>query len=281
MNLNNFGIVTPNLNMRSYLEETIESVLINIKRDDRYFIIDGGSTDGSIEIIQKYSKWLTGWITEKDKGYADALRKGFEKTKDCTFQYWLNSGDLLLPNSLQKARALLSQGTVDLIYGSDIAINDDNKILQVTNGNLSNLKDSMLFAGMTPLQDACFWRRDLYDRVGGIRSEFKYAADFDIFLRMAHQGTVLYSDYIFSAFRVHNRQKSVAFSCSYDQEKIMSRSLMLKEDMHKLVALKQIYYWFSIRIHNYFFRKHPINKMFVGKDLTDFIKNSRILLNAN
>ena len=273
MNLTNFGIVTPNLNMRNYLEETIDSVLLNIKKDDKYFVIDGGSTDGSVEVIQKYSKWLTGWISEKDTGYADALGKGFEKTKDCAFQCWLNSGDLLLPNSFQNARAVLSEGTADLIYGSNIAINEDNTILQVTNGNLSNLKDIMLFAGMTPLQDACFWRRDLYDSVGGIRSELKYAADFDIFLRMAHRGKVLYSDYIYSAFRIHEGQKSVAFSPAYDEEKLVSRGLLLKEYRHRLIIFKQIYYWFNVRIHNYFFRKHRLNKMLVGKNLADFTEN--------
>lgn len=268
----NFGIVTPNLNMRSYLEETIDSVLINLKKGDSYFVIDGGSTDGSFEIIQKYSKWLTGWRSEKDEGYADALRKGFEKTKDCAYQCWLNSGDLLLPNSVQVARKILSEGTADLIYGSNIAINDENKILQVTNGNLSNLRDIMLFAGMTPLQDACFWRRELYDRVGGIRSELKYAADFDIFLRMADQGKAVYSDYIYSAFRIHEGQKSVAFSSSYDEEKILSRNLLLKAGSHRLVAFKRIYYWFSIRAHNYIFRKHRLDKMLAGKNLGDVVE---------
>jgi glycosyltransferase involved in cell wall biosynthesis len=272
MSLNNFCIVTPNLNMKEYLAETIESVLINLQKSDKYFVIDGGSNDGSVEIIKKYSKWLTGWLSEKDAGYADALSKGFMNTGNCDFQCWLNSGDLLLPGAINHARSILSKGDADLIYGNDLTIDYKNKILQVTNGNLSNLHNIMLFAGWTPPQDACFWRSDLYQKVGGIRTDLKYAADFDLFLRMSHLGRSAYSDHIYSAFRVHAGQKSVFFSALYEQERQKVRMLLLNQNRSVLLQrIKIMYHWIKIRLHNHLFRTHRLNKKFSGKNISQII----------
>ena len=244
-----FSIVTPNYNMGPYLEDTIKSVIKNLRAGDEYYIIDGGSTDNSVEIILKYEKFLTGWISEKDKGYAHALSKGFEMT-NCQLQYWVNSGDLILLDALDRARIFFSQTGADLLFGDDLYIDDYGMVIQVTNGHVSELKEFMLNGGWTPLQDACFWKSSLYKKVGGIDITLKNAADYDLFLRMALQGRAQYSPVIYSAFRRHVGQKSIKNLDEYKKERAKCR----ERELVRAYAGRPFYkvfitafYWFKVR----------------------------------
>ncbi|QWD07836.1 glycosyltransferase [Polynucleobacter paneuropaeus] len=246
---NSFAIVTANFNMGLSLEETIKSVIANMEAGDQYYIVDGGSEDNSLDIIRKYQSHLAGWISEKDQGYADAIAKGFKNTES-TFQCWINSGDLFLPGALHMARNILQNSSVDFIFGDDLYIDQAGKVIQVTNGYVSDLRSYMLYGGWTPLQDACFWRKDLYEKVGGINSDLKNAADYDLFLRMALQGKCEYTPIIFSAFRKHDGQKSINNVNEYKRERSNSRRIQLDE----IYARKPFYkkfitfiYWFKVR----------------------------------
>jgi len=231
-----FSIITPNYNMGNYLEETIESVVCNLLKGDEYFIIDGGSTDNSIEIIHKYEKYLSGWISEPDRGYADAISKGFKKSIN-TFQCWINSGDLLLKGALKKARVALTEMDVDMIFGDDIYIDEQGRVIKHSSGFVRSLRKMMLYGGWTPLQDACYWRKSLYDRIGGIDPNMKYAADYDLFLRMSGFGVCRYVPIIFSAFRKHDGQKSIIGSSLYKKErKFIRKHVLLNE---KVYIIKQ------------------------------------------
>lgn len=223
-----FSVVTPNYNMAEFLPETIESVLVNLQPGDQYFIVDGGSTDGSIEIIKQYESRLSGWISEPDNGYADALVKGFKR---CTGEYlcWINSGDLLLKGALQVARQIITETGADLIFGDDVFIDEQGMVILHSKGYVRSLKHIMLYGGWTPLQDACFWRRSLYERVGGINPNLKYAADYDFFLRASWVGQYLYIQEIFSAFRRHDNQKSISRTLGYEAERRACRQYMLKQ----------------------------------------------------
>lgn len=216
--MNNFTVITPNYNMADYLAETIESVLINLRPGDEYFIVDGGSSDGSVEIIRRYEHRISGWVSEKDKGYADALAKGFSRSEG-QYQCWINCGDLMLPGALDEARARLEETGADMIFGDDLYIDERGDVLQVSNGRVSDLPVMMLYGGWTPLQDACFWRRSLYDKVGGVDPDQRYAADFDLFLRMSLAGDCRYVPAIFSAFRRHDGQTSNVHALGYRQER--------------------------------------------------------------
>ena len=244
-----FSVITPNFNMGHYLEETILSVLKNLNEGDEYFIIDGGSTDNSLEIVKKYEQHLSGWISEADDGYAHALAKGFDRSGN-PLQCWINSGDLILQGSLNKARSVLNEVEADLIFGDDLYIDSNGYVIQITNGHARNLKLSMLNGGWTPLQDACFWRASLYNKIGGIDVGLKNAADYDLFLRMSIAGKVVYSPHIYSAFRKHDGQKSIKNMNAYRLEREISRSREL-EKFHKgnflVRGLITAYYWFAIR----------------------------------
>lgn len=211
-----FSVVTPSFNMAPYLEETIVSVLANLAPGDEYFVIDGGSTDGSLDIIRKYESQLTGWVSEPDRGYADAIGKGFDRANG-KILCWINAGDVYLRGAFAEVRA--SIGVNDMIFGDDFHIDENSRVLSYSRAKVSDLKSAMLFGGWTLLQDACFWRRDIYDKVGGINRELQYAADYDLFLRIAQVGRCTYVPLTFSAFRRHVGQKSVAGASAYKAER--------------------------------------------------------------
>lgn len=244
----NFTVVTPNYNMGEYLSETIESVLRNLCPGDEYFIIDGGSTDNSVDIIRGFDSHITGWISERDKSYADALVKGFSRST-ADFQCWINSGDLLLQGALDSARKVLEESRVGMIFGDDLYIDERGVIIQVSNGRVARLAEMMLYGGWTPLQDACYWRRDLYEKAGGLDPEQKYAADYDLFLRMSLQGDCRYVPMIFSAFRRHGEQKSQSGSLAYklEREACQKREAnrLARSALHDLA--KTLYYWLATR----------------------------------
>lgn len=211
------SVVTPSFNMAPYLEDTITSVIANLRPGDEYFVIDGGSTDGSVDIIRRHAKNLTGWVSEKDAGYADALAKGFDRATG-DILCWINTGDLYLSGALDAARERIA-GDLDMIFGDDFYIGEDNRILSYSRGWVPDLRMAMLYGGWTPLQDACFWRRSLYQRIGGIDRSLRYAADYDLFLRMALDGRTGYVPVSFSAFRRHAGQKSISGSAAYNDER--------------------------------------------------------------
>lgn len=211
-------VVTPNLNLGRYLSQTVESVLANLSPGDEYFVIDGGSNDGSVEVIRRYESRLTGWVSEPDQGYADALAKGFARATG-DMLCWINSGDLLLPGAVDEARQALSDTGADMLFGDDFYIDEEGHVICFSRGYVKDLHNAMLYGAWTPLQDACFWRRGLYERVGGMNPAVRYAADFDLFLRMALHGTCRYVPLAFGAFRRHAAQKSISGSDVYRRER--------------------------------------------------------------
>ena len=267
---NNFTIVTPNYNMGSYLAETIESVLANMKPGDEYFIIDGGSSDNSIEVIRRYEKHLTGWVSEEDSCYAEALKKGFALGSN-DYQCWINSGDLLLPNALQVARETLDEDSVDFIFGDDLHIDEQGNVLNVSTGKVNSLKMMMAIGGWTPLQDACFWKAKLYNKIGGLNVNKKYAADYDLFLRMSLAGNCNYTPNLFSAFRRHDGQTSHKYKRQYDFERYQSRSAaIIKLNFSFIIlCLLKIYYWFHLRVRARFFSTNKKLKLLRGQKVSD------------
>jgi glycosyltransferase involved in cell wall biosynthesis len=222
-----FTVVTPNYNMGDYLRGTIASVIRNLRPGDQYFIIDGGSTDNSVEIIKSYEQHLTGWVSEPDQGYADAVAKGFVRAGG-EYLCYINSGDLLLEGALDEARRLLAATGADLIYGDDFYIDEADRVILRSHGRVHSFRNMVLFGGWTPLQDACFWRRECYEAVGGFDGRLKYAADYDFFLRMSAAGRCEYVPFVFSAFRKHEGQKSIRGRMDYKREREQCRARTLQ-----------------------------------------------------
>ena len=170
------SIVTPSYNQGNYLEETIRSVLLQGYADLEYFIIDGGSTDDSVDIIRKYEKWLAGWVSEPDAGQSDAINKGFARTNGEIFN-WLCSDDFLTKGALQSIARRFSQTPgIDVVAGACVLQHDDEpancSIQQVawTDWQLAP------YAGVI-WQPSCFFRRQRVGREYLVRPDLHYCMD--------------------------------------------------------------------------------------------------------
>ncbi|MGC2457091.1 MAG: glycosyltransferase family 2 protein [Gallionellaceae bacterium] len=248
---NTFTVVTPNYNMGQYLARTIESVIRNLRPGDQYFVIDGGSTDDSVDIIRSHEQHLSGWVSEADQGYADAIAKGFSRAGG-EYLCWINCGDLLLDGALDEARKYLAASGADMIFGDDFYIDEQDKVIFRSSGRMHSLKNMMLFGGWTPLQDACFWTRAIYERIGGIDARLKYAADYDFFLRMSLAGRCEYVPMVFSAFRRHEGQKSIQGQQAYKDERQRCRKSALVKRGYSGISglLLKSFYWLLVRLRS-------------------------------
>jgi glycosyltransferase involved in cell wall biosynthesis len=177
------SIVTPSFNQGQFIEETIRSVLLQGYPNLEYIIIDGGSTDGSVEIIKKYEPWLAYWVSEKDNGQSEAINKGFKKAHGEIIA-WLNSDDLLMPRAIQTAaQYFLNNPQVDLLYGSARILGDGERELGTWRSRDFDFR-ALLYEDFI-CQPASFFRSRAFTMVGGLRTDLHYAFDYDLWLRIA------------------------------------------------------------------------------------------------
>jgi len=173
------SIVTPSLNQGKYLEKTIQSILGQNYPNLEYVIIDGGSTDNSLQIIKKYANRLAYWVSEPDKGQFDAINKGFMKTSG-EIMTWLNSDDILMPGSLDFVANIFNQlSHIQWISGIPACIDSRGHIVYVgyKPAYLRRLIALGFYHGAGLnfiMQEGTFWRRSLWNRVGGKLKKSSY-----------------------------------------------------------------------------------------------------------
>jgi glycosyltransferase involved in cell wall biosynthesis len=201
-------IVTPSYNQGKYIERTILSVINQNYPNLEYFIIDGGSTDNTIDIIKKYEDKIDWWVSEKDRGQADALNKGFKRATG-DFLTWINSDDILLPGVLKTvAKFVLENPKVKWIAGNVIWIDEEDRIIhcsRLPKYNLFLAKIGFLVVG----GPSTFFHRSLYQNVEGLRIELSYNMDTDLWWQFESKGEHYYRipEY-FMAFRFHEGSKT-------------------------------------------------------------------------
>jgi len=203
------SLVTPSFNQAEMLERTIQSVLSQKYPKLQYVIQDGGSTDGSVEIIKKYEHLLHNWESTRDEGQSHAIEMGFGKT-DGQVMGWLNSDDILMPGSLWEiANFFRSNPRMDVAFGHRIIIDEqDRKIGQWVLP--SNTHHYLPYADYLA-QECVFWNRRIWDRVNGIDRSFRFAMDWDLFLRFRRaEGRFRRIPKFIGAFRIHEAQKTSA-----------------------------------------------------------------------
>lgn len=179
-------IVTPSFNQAIYLEKTIKSVLDQKYPNLEYIIIDGGSTDGSVEIIKKYSSHLAYWVSEADNGQAHAINKGLHlATGD--WVGWQNSDDIYFPDALNQVGLLAQKKPeLDLIIGDINLIDENSKVIR----DIRYVKPSyysVLAEGMVLTNQAAFWQRKLHNDIGFLNESLHYGFDYDWFLRLLNK----------------------------------------------------------------------------------------------
>lgn len=201
-------VVTPSYNQADYLEETIRSVLNQSYSYLEYIIVDGGSTDGSVEIIRKYSDKLAWWISEPDQGQTDAINKGFAKANGDILA-WLNSDDTYLEGAISEAVDYLEANPeVGMVYGDANLINDDGNILGRFPARQTDFRKLMRGFVHIP-QQAAFFRAQLWHQVGPLDPTFYFAMDYDLWVRLSQFAPLHYHPRLWANFRLHGGAKSL------------------------------------------------------------------------
>lgn len=203
------SIVTPSFNQAPFLEQTLRSVLEQDYPNLEYIVIDGGSSDGSLEIIHKYADRLAYWQSQPDQGQTDAINQGFARASG-EILAWLNSDDLLLPGAVSAAvRALHEHPEAAMVYGDALLINAEGKTIGKFPAAQTDYRK--LRRGYVHIpQQASFFRADLWQQVAPLDVSFYFAMDYDLWVRLAALAPLVYVPEFWAAFRLHGAGKSIA-----------------------------------------------------------------------
>ncbi len=209
------SIVTPSFNQARFLETTICSVLQQDYPNLEYLIVDGGSTDGSVGIIEKYASHelyaprLAWWVSERDGGQTDAINKGFARAKGQILA-WINSDDTYEPGAITSAvRYLTEHPEVGMVYGNANLIDAQGNVLGPFPARQTNYK--RLRQGYVHIpQQASFFRAGLWQQVCPLDPTFYFAMDYDLWVRLAKISTLQYVPQLWANFRLHGQGKTIA-----------------------------------------------------------------------
>jgi glycosyltransferase involved in cell wall biosynthesis len=268
------SIVIPILNLERFIEATITSIIHQGYPNLELIIIDGGSTDKTIKIIDKYRADVHYFISEKDNGMYDALNKGFKKATGGLMTY-LNGDDILLPNSLFAIAQMFTDLTdIDWIQGRSAMINEYGHIISPGHLNNSTLFDYMSEDLRWIGQDGTFWRKSLWDKVGEIDSKYRYAGDFQLFNCFFDYAKLYSTQVMLSAFRYHNGQLHSIFFEKY----MLEVRQIISEKRYPLSLQKQQkkaknFYKFALKIpglRNTELIKNKIDRAFNATPLIEF-----------
>lgn len=241
MRLPKITVVTPSYNQGEFLEETLSSVLSQQYPRLELIVIDGGSTDGSVRILKKYSAQLSHWVSEADNGQSHAINKGLRRATGDILT-WVCSDDLLKPNALRAAAAYFQENpNHGVVHGGCAMLKKDGQETKTTYGaGKGRLEDPFLYMAFP--QPASFFRRTLLEKVGFLDESLHYAMDYDLFARFR-----LYTDFlsvkdIFGSYRLHEASKTVSQHDKFREEyrEVFSRvlrSFEMEEERQILIRL--------------------------------------------
>ncbi len=249
------SIVTPSYNQARFIERTIDSVLNqNLKSSDfEHIVIDGGSSDGTVEILKKYSHLK--WISEKDNGQSDAINKGFKLATGDVF-CWLNSDDYFTENTLSTVMDFfLTHPSSNILYGDIEYVDINGEHLSYDKGNVISF-NKLISNPDKVRQPSTFWRKEVWERTGGVRTDLRVVMDLDFFLRALAQYEIEYLPQVLSSFRTYAENKTSSLRKIQFLE--MTKVLKQYSESYNPTTIKFLFGRFLDSLPN----DHVINKVF-------------------
>ncbi len=204
------SIVTPSYNQGQFIEETIRSVLLQGYPNLEYVVVDGGSSDGTVEVIEKYSRWVSNWVSEPDSGQADAINKGFGLSSGEIIG-WLNSDDILEKKTLQEVAKKWAEAPGCRFLAGDgeiVDVSGDSRLYYVEPKNYSYRDLCEYHKGKYLPQPSVFFCRDTFLELNGLDCDLNYAMDLDLWLRIAKLHRLHYLPICGSRLRFHDACKT-------------------------------------------------------------------------
>lgn len=200
-------VVTPSYNQGAFLERTICSVLDQNYPNLQYLIVDGGSTDETLRIIEKYASGISWWVSEPDQGQADAINKGLKRAAG-EWVAWQNSDDIYYPGVFhQVAKAAMAHPEVDLITGNIMLIDAEDRPLRDLH-YVRPTHNALVAEGMVLANQAAFWRRSLHETLGYLDDRMTYSFDYKWFLRLLEGRKAFHVNRLWGGFRIHDQAKT-------------------------------------------------------------------------
>lgn len=221
------SIITPSFNQAAFLQQTLNSVLQQDHHDLEYLVVDGGSRDGSVDIIRQSASRLAWWVSEPDSGQADAINKALAHARGEVVA-WLNSDDYYLPGTVRAAaRVFQVHPDAVLVYGNMLAVDEANRITNKLVYQQVSLEDLMCFRIIG--QPAAFIRRSALEAVGGLDTSLHMLLDHQLWIRLATVGRMIYVGETWAAARYHPRAKNRASARDFGREAFRILEWMSKE----------------------------------------------------
>jgi len=256
MSLPKITIVTTNLNQEVYLESTILSVINQNYPNLEYIIIDGKSTDHSVDIIKKYENYLSFWCSERDKGLYDALNKGFRRSTG-EILMWINSDDMLQEGSLYNIAEIFNTfQNVNWITGINISFDERGRVIGADRAKGFTKYDFYTYNYQWLQQESTAWRRELWEKAGNyLSTDYKFAGDFELWVRFFRHAKLLPCDILIGGFRMRSgNQISLNSLDAYEREvkQIIEaeKKILSQSERRNLFMLRTITFLKSILMYS-------------------------------
>jgi glycosyltransferase involved in cell wall biosynthesis len=208
------SVVTPSLNQGAFIEDAIQSVLDQNYPRVEHIVVDGGSNDGTLDVLQRYAHLR--WLSEPDRGQADAVNKGFAMAQGTIFG-WLNSDDMYLPGAISAAVGVLLETGCGLVHGGWRQIDEQGRRIRDVEAVPFDLRRQLDYANLVAQPGALF-TREAFEAVGGLDTSYRYAMDYELFLRIGGRFEVRHVDRVQASYRYHPDSKTVAESEGFVDE---------------------------------------------------------------
>jgi glycosyltransferase involved in cell wall biosynthesis len=210
------SIVTPSLNQAQFVETTIQSVLGQDYPRLEYLVIDGGSTDGSIEIVERYRDRLAYWVSEPDQGQAAAINKGLKRASG-EIVAWLNSDDAYLPGTIRKAvEALQANPAAGMVCADGLMVDSELRLLDPHRYGPRSVVELLSFEVL--LQPTVFMRGELLRKIGFLNDEYHLILDHELWVRIAAHSAILHVPQFWALERTHAQAKTIFQAAGFVEE---------------------------------------------------------------